>query len=140
MKKSSKIATKHKKASKLLRWILGIAICFCVIGVIAWMMLAIYIDRYVEKHIDESMFTMVGADSAKFYRYEENEDGERVAIEVSEEKLYGGYRCIYAEYDSIPSDLIHAFISIEDKRFFSHQGVDWKRTFLAGVNYFFKFH
>ena len=32
------------------------------------------------------------------------------------------------EYTDIPEDLINAFIAIEDKRFWNHKGVDWKRT------------
>ena len=31
-------------------------------------------------------------------------------------------------YTDIPQDLINAFIAIEDKRFWKHNGVDWKRT------------
>lgn len=31
-------------------------------------------------------------------------------------------------YDQIPEDLINAFVAIEDKRFWKHPGVDWKRT------------
>ena len=31
-------------------------------------------------------------------------------------------------YDEIPQELINAYISIEDKRYFSHHGVDIKRT------------
>ena len=30
-------------------------------------------------------------------------------------------------YDQIPEDLINAFVAIEDKRFWKHPGVDWKR-------------
>ena len=37
-------------------------------------------------------------------------------------------------FTDIPEDLINAFIAIEDKRFWSHQGVDWKRT-AAGLLY-----
>ena len=31
-------------------------------------------------------------------------------------------------YDEIPTYLREAFIAIEDKRFMTHKGVDWKRT------------
>ena len=42
----------------------------------------------------------------------------------------------YAPYDSIPSDLINAIISIEDSRFFSHNGLDYEgiaRSILANI-------
>ena len=38
------------------------------------------------------------------------------------------------KYTDIPQDLINAFIAIEDKRFWNHNGVDWKRT-AAGLLY-----
>lgn len=38
------------------------------------------------------------------------------------------------EYDGIPQQLVDAFVAIEDKRFHTHYGVDWKRTFGAVIN------
>ena len=32
------------------------------------------------------------------------------------------------EYSQLPEDLINAFIAVEDKRFPTHNGVDWRRT------------
>ena len=40
-----------------------------------------------------------------------------------------------AQYDDIPSELIDAYISIEDQRYFKHKGVDIKRTGGAILNY-----
>lgn len=39
-------------------------------------------------------------------------------------------------YDGIPQQLVDAFVAIEDKRFHTHYGVDWKRTFGAVINTF----
>ncbi len=39
----------------------------------------------------------------------------------------------YIEYDDLPLDVAHAFISIEDKRYYLHRGVDWKSTCYAGA-------
>ncbi len=39
-------------------------------------------------------------------------------------------------YDGIPKMLADAFIAIEDKRFATHYGVDWKRTLGAFINEF----
>ena len=43
---------------------------------------------------------------------------------------------IWVEYDKIPKDMIHALVSIEDERFFNHNGVDWYRTAGAFANMF----
>ena len=41
-----------------------------------------------------------------------------------------------SEYEGIPQQLVDAFVAIEDKRFYTHYGVDWKRTFGSLVNVF----
>lgn len=145
MKKEKETKKTSKRPSALrvlLRILLGSVFMLSVVALIAGIAFAIYVDRKIEKHIDETLFTMVGSDSARLYAYEktDGEDGEKTASEIPDASLYGGYRCVYAEYDTIPKDLINAFISIEDKRFYSHKGVDWFRTVSAGFNYFLKFN
>ena len=39
------------------------------------------------------------------------------------------------EYDKLPSNLVNAYISIEDQRYLSHHGVDIKRTSAAILSY-----
>jgi len=124
----------------LLRVFLVLLFILSVVALIVGIVLGLYIDRKVEKHVDESLFTMVGADSAKLYYDAVDENGERVTTEIPDTALYGGYRCIYAPYESVPQAMIDAFVSIEDKRFFEHKGVDWFRTVSAGMNYFLKFN
>lgn len=77
--------------------------------------------------------------------YVQNKSGEWVEYK----RLHGEYNRIWVDYDEkaiengdenykgIPANLAHAFIAIEDKRFESHYGIDWKRTFAAFVNEFF---
>ena len=43
----------------------------------------------------------------------------------------------WASLDEIPQALIDAAVSIEDKRFYEHQGVDWITTVKACLNMFF---
>ena len=43
---------------------------------------------------------------------------------------------VWYSYDEIGDNLKAAFISVEDRRFFKHHGVDVKRTAFALVNYF----
>lgn len=52
------------------------------------------------------------------------------------QRLHGGYNRIWVSIDDMPQNLIDAFIAIEDKRFYTHNGVDWKRTFSAFANMF----
>lgn len=131
----------RKKENRILKTIVIIALFVAIFMLLVLLIFSIYVDRKIEKHIDETLFTVVGAESQTvLYYYDGSEDsGKRDAVPMTEEALYGGYRCQYVSYESIPDNLKNAFVSIEDKRFFSHKGVDWKRTLSAAVNYFLKF-
>lgn len=50
--------------------------------------------------------------------------------------LYAGENRVWVTYDKLPDNLINATVAIEDKRFWEHNGVDWKRT-LGAVYYMF---
>lgn len=50
------------------------------------------------------------------------------------QRLYGEEDRVWVEYDEMPPHLFDAIIAIEDKRFLSHHGVDWKRTGSAVLN------
>ncbi len=51
------------------------------------------------------------------------------------QRIHGEENRIWVSIDEIPQNLIDAFIAIEDERYFDHNGVDWKRTTGAFVNY-----
>ena len=48
--------------------------------------------------------------------------------------LHGGENRIEIPFDEMPEDLRDACVAIEDKRFWTHKGVDWMRTAYAAVN------
>ena len=50
--------------------------------------------------------------------------------------IYGDENRIWVDYDQIPEAMWQAAVSIEDERFFTHHGVDWKRTAGAAANLF----
>lgn len=47
---------------------------------------------------------------------------------------YGEMKRVPLRYDQFPPDLIHAFISAEDTRFFEHPGVDYQGILRAALN------
>ncbi len=79
--------------------------------------------------------------------YVENDDGGWEEYQ----RLHGEHNRIWISYDpkaakddekgytGIPQDLVDAFVAIEDKRFYEHDGVDWKRTIKALANEFLHF-
>ena len=45
-----------------------------------------------------------------------------------------GSNRVYKTIDEIPADLQHAFVAIEDERFYEHNGIDIKGIVRAGVS------
>lgn len=62
--------------------------------------------------------------------YVQNEKGEWEEYQ----RLHGTENRIWVGIDKMPKYLKDAFISIEDERFETHSGVDWKRTAHAVIN------
>lgn len=67
--------------------------------------------------------------------YVKNSDGNFVEYK----RIHGEENRIWVNIDNVPQNLIDAVISIEDERFYSHSGVDWKRTVSAFANLVFHF-
>ena len=52
---------------------------------------------------------------------------------VTAELVASGSNRVYVTLDEIPKDLQHAFVAIEDARFYEHHGIDVKGILRAGV-------
>jgi len=68
--------------------------------------------------------------SSTVYMLDEDSGREEVVKLQSTE-----YR-IWVEYEEIPQQMRDAIVAIEDKRFYTHHGVDWFRTVAAFANMF----
>ena len=65
-----------------------------------------------------------------------NGAGDNKSKPVQYQSLYSSENRIWVDYDQIPQSMKDAIVAIEDKRFWDHGGVDWKRTFSAVANLF----
>ena len=132
---------RRKRRSKLASVILGILKAIgtlFLVGICTGAILACYAVVYVQSiiipqahEVLESLSVFDASESSTMY-YQDSATGELVEMV----KLYGEEDRIWVEYKDIPKNLINATIAIEDKRFYQHQGIDWKRT-AAGVVYMF---
>ncbi len=93
--------------------------------------LAIYVFANYETEVDMSLFGSEILDSTTRFYYISS-DGEAVELD---ETLRGNRKILYSDYEDIPENLVNAFVAIEDKRFFDHNGVDLYRTLGAAANY-----
>ncbi|MBR3865422.1 MAG: PBP1A family penicillin-binding protein [Clostridia bacterium] len=94
---------------------------------------AVYINKYVnpEVDIDLSSFRL---DQTTFIYYVDENGQERLL-----DSIHGDENRVWVPLAEIPKQLQLAFISVEDARFYTHSGVDWKRTIGAALNYVVSF-
>lgn len=98
----------------------------------------VYLSSNYENSIEVSLFTAATRGGAtKVFRYDFTDRATRTGevVELEGEQLFGGGNSIFVPYEEVPQDLIDAFIAIEDKRFLTHDGVDWYRSIAAGLNF-----
>ncbi len=117
----------------------ALLVCF-VTGIIVGCAFAIYVNNYIDPTMDESLLvTATGDQTTKIYYYEFTDRANRIgtAVELEDERIYGAENSLWASYDDIPTYLREAFVSIEDERFWTHDGVDWKRTAGAVLEFVF---
>lgn len=115
--------------------LISIFALICTILIIISISIALYVRQITEKKLDTSLFKFDRTSSVtKFFVQDSGE-----WVEWQEEKLLGEQNFEFVALENIPQNLIDAFIAIEDKRFFQHNGVDWYRSLAAGVNYFLHF-
>ena len=98
-----------------------------LIGVITGMFMICYAAVYVktvvmpQTYLNLEEYTL---NENSIIYYEDKESGQWKELQT----LVGKENRELVQYTDIPQDLINAFVAIEDKRFWTHQGVDWKRT------------
>ncbi|WP_195614902.1 transglycosylase domain-containing protein [Intestinimonas butyriciproducens] len=92
---------------------------------------AVYIKTVIlpQTYVDARAFTM---NLSSTIYYTDPDTGEEKELRT----LHGEENRVLVDYDEIPEHLIAAVVSIEDERFWTHHGVDWKRTAGAFVNMF----
>ena len=121
---TSKSAMQRKRiAIRLFKALLMCTIVVVVIGIIGglWFLKKIIDDAPVitaESVKPTASFSVIYADDQ---------------TTKTEELLASEANRIYKTLDEIPKDLQHAFIAIEDERFYSHNGIDMRGIARAGV-------
>ncbi|MCM1055658.1 MAG: penicillin-binding protein [Bacteroides sp.] len=98
-----------------------IALCIIITG------LALYVTQFAETDFDVSLEDAELNSSTFLYAY----DAE--GNEVQLKQLSTDQNRVLITIDELPKHVIDAFISVEDARFFEHDGVDWKRTVAVAV-------
>ncbi len=102
-----------------------IALCITVTG------LALYVTQFAESDFDVNLDDAELSSSTFIYAYDK--DGSEVQLK----QLSSDENRVLITLDELPQHVIDAFVSVEDNRFFEHDGVDWKRTVAVMVKSIF---
>ncbi|MBE6700719.1 MAG: hypothetical protein E7582_02375 [Ruminococcaceae bacterium] len=137
MKKRKK-ATSKNVLKAVANTVLTILLILMITGTIVGIALLMYVKDYVNIDYDIENLKLDLDQTTSIY-YMEYTDEEHTAgkwIEWEDERIHGSENRLWVSYSNIPEDLVNAFVAIEDKRFWEHDGVDWKRTAGAVVQVF----
>ena len=122
---------------KILLIFMTVSFAIASLGVIVG---AVYLSGYSDSKVGEELLKSDYRDGeTQFYCFDFTDRTGRVgeARLLEEVSLDGGIKYKYVPIGEMPEDLINAFISIEDKRFMAHEGIDIIRSGKAVVNYIF---
>lgn len=143
-KRKNKKDKKPKTLSKrILKGVLSVFLVFVITVCLVVGGFLVYVFGFVDDSIDVNLYDMDQAYTTTIY-VKDAESGKYTEYQ----RLHGSVNRIWVDYDKtlaeaedptykgIPKRLADAFVAIEDERFYTHGGVDWKRTFAAFLNMF----
>ena len=121
---------------KTAQWILNIFLTLLLIGAISGGLLAFRFYDYIRTYLVEEDYDIenlkVNLDqTTKIFYFNEN----GTPVELEDQRIYGTENRSWVSYESMPKKLVDAFLAIEDERFWTNSGVDWKRTFGAVLQF-----
>ncbi len=132
------------RAGKIMQRTLTVLACLLLAlllagtGAVAWT--AAHLDDEADMEVMEAMR---GSRTSRLYAPDGKVPRASLTLDnyrpVETDILFGDENMVWAQSEELPDTLKHAFIAIEDQRFYSHRGVDWRRTGLAALNYVFHF-
>ena len=134
---------KPKKKTRKRKAFVKVLLSVFLIGVITVCVVVgsfmIYVFKFVDGTVDQDLNNLKLAYTSIIYAQDgTNKDGSAKYVELK--RLHGDENRLWIDIDQMPDNLQKAFVSAEDKRFYSHEGVDWKRTFSAMANLVFHFY
>ncbi len=111
-------------------FLVSLFLVFVMTAAICGLAFAWYVHSYINPSIEALDLDSVSLNLTSVI-YAPDEKGDYVEYE----KLHGEQNRIWADLQDIPQYMGDAFIAIEDQRFYSHRGVDWKRTLGATLSW-----
>ena len=124
-----------RKFLRMLFIFLIVIFCMASIGIIFG---AAVLFKYSDSRVSEELLDAARSyDETKFYSFDYEDRLYRTgeAREIKGASLNDGIEYKYTSYSEMPENLVLAFVAVEDKRFYTHNGIDYKRSLGAVINY-----
>ena len=137
VKKKSK--KKQNKTLNTVKHVLGVIgttfLSLFMIVIITCCIVAVTLTVYIMQFADSAFdVDLKNVDlSYTSFIYAKNSAGEQVEVK----RLSGDENRIWVNMEQIPKHTQDAFTAVEDKRFYEHDGVDWKRTVRVTISTLF---
>ncbi|MBQ8254365.1 MAG: transglycosylase domain-containing protein [Clostridia bacterium] len=126
-----------KALLKGLGWAFSILITIGLVATITGVIVGGAFLLYVKNHLDTSVDDFaIMAHERSLTTSISYVDAEGNIVELESERLSATENRMWVSYNDMGDYLPQAFIAIEDKRFESHEGVDWVRTIKVTLDYF----
>lgn len=100
----------------------AIMLIFVIMMCIVVTIITVYILDFADNSYDLNLREAENKFNTMVYAFDE--DGNEVELK----RISSGDYRIWVDYEDISQNIINAVIATEDKRFYEHQGVDWRRT------------
>ena len=119
---------------KVLIRIASVIFIICFLLTIVSVSVIAYTGKNINYDLDEALFDKAGMDQTIYY-YAYDKTGELVEVYKSSSDTIKEW----ASFDEISENVKLGFIAMEDREFYNHNGVNFKRTLYAVLNHIFKF-
>jgi len=133
-KNKDSVATTTKSFGKLvMKGLLTVLTVLVITGIIVSISLISFIFSMKDESMTYDLHKLQLNYTSFIYVNGANDDSSKP---VQYQSLYSTENRVWVDYDKIPDAMKVAIVAIEDKRFWDHQGVDWRRTFGAVTTLF----
>ena len=128
--KGNKKQGNKKRKKKHTKLYVTFLVLFCIFvagmltAIIVGGSMASYMDEHINGELAINLENYKDSQNQTSIMYGYNDDGK--AIELA--RLHGTENRIWVDFEEMPENLLWAFICLEDRKFYTHPGVDWVRT------------
>ncbi len=135
-KKRSKVFMIFKKLlTVIMTTLLSLFLIMIITGTIVCTALTVYVLDFMEETTGVTLQELESGSNTYFYATRMNEEtGQNEYVMLH--SVQTDVQRIPITIDDIPQHVRDAFVYTEDERFYTHDGVDYKRTFTAFLNMF----